>query len=600
MRAHVLGLVTAAILFGGVDCAPASVITPAKSLRALSGRQVWVPICSRRGVNGSSAWFDNANTVVMDQVACVSPAYGTVTAVKLVYAAFDMPQQGEVDRPVTATGTAAVYVPGGGVAVGNSFTVFANGSVAIGSMVLNFSSTALGASGISVGQTVTSTGGGIAAGTYVVGVANSFAAGSGNAPVSTVVTLSAPTTATTAAGQPMSFSGLFVPAKFAGRRQFSIEPAHDVVTSDPMSVYLAPGTGFFVRSFATMSAPAMQLMDYPGTGSRLAGEFDNRGTSLSDQTLTPVALANTGGGYWCPVAVLGLVNLPPGQQSPGAILILGDSIAAGTGDTADTLGFQGYIQRSLENIAGFITAARGSTTAISVAAHGDGQYALSIDSGVTDVLLEDGRNDLLSFNESDTQLSQAITQIASRYAAAGKRVWCFTVPPTTQSNDGWISLANQSWTVAVANTGAGAMSTGAVSVAMSSVANLLVGQTVSGTSVAGGTIITAIAGNTLTLSAPIMAQIPAATKLSFGSLLASASTAETYRQSYNAALRRNYTAMGCAGIVDDDKVFADSGGSGKWRADLGQASLDGVHPSTALHQAAVSAGLITAARFLLQ
>jgi len=190
--------------------------------------------------------------------------------------------------------------------------------------------------------------------------------------------------------------------------------------------------------------------------------------------------------------------------------------------------------------------------------------------------------------EIDYQLSQA------------GRGLKYSVPPTTQSNDGWISLANQSWTVAVANTGAGATSTGAVSVAMSSVANLLVGQTVSGTSVAGGTIITAIAGNTLTLSAPIMAQIPAATKLSFGSLLASASTAETYRQSYNAALRRNYTAMGCAGIVDDDKVFADSGGSGKWRADLGQASLDGVHPSTALHQAAVSAGLITAARFLLQ
>jgi hypothetical protein len=204
----------------------ASVVTPAKSLRALAGRPVWVPICSRRGVNGSSPWFDNINTAVMDQVACVSPAYGTVTAVKLVYAAFDMPQQGEVDRPVTAIGTASVYVPGA-----NNFQVFANGSVSAGSTVLNFSSTALGANGISVGQVVSSVGGGIAANTYVAAVANSFAAGSGNAPTGTVVTLSNPTTAATAAGQPMNFSGSFVPAKFGGRRQFTIEPAHDVVTS---------------------------------------------------------------------------------------------------------------------------------------------------------------------------------------------------------------------------------------------------------------------------------------------------------------------------------------------------------------------------------
>ena len=117
----------------------ASVVTPQKSLRALSGRQVWVPICSRRGINGSSAWFDSSNTTVMDQVACVSPSYGTVTALKLVYAAFDQPQQGETDRPVTASGTAAVYVPSG-----NNNVVLSSGSVPAGSAVLNFSATALG------------------------------------------------------------------------------------------------------------------------------------------------------------------------------------------------------------------------------------------------------------------------------------------------------------------------------------------------------------------------------------------------------------------------------------------------------------------------
>ena len=498
--------------------ADAGLITPAKTLRALAGRQVWVPICSRRGVNGSSAWFDNTNTAVMDQVACVSPAFGTVTAVKLVYAAFDMPQQGEADRPVTMTGTAAFYVPSA-----NANTVLANGSVASGSTVINFASTTLGANGISAGQVISSNGGGIAPNSYVVSVANSFVAGSGNLPVSTVVTINNPTTATTAAGQPMNFMGSFIPVKFGGKRQFTIEPAHDVVTSDPVSVELSAGTSFFIRSFATASAAGMQLMDYPGAGSRLAGEFDNRSTNPLDQTTVPVALSNTGGGFWCPVAVLGLVTLPAGQPNPGAVLVLGDSIAAGTGDNADALGLQGYIQRSLENNIGFVTAARGSTTAFSVLSHGDGQYALSVDTGITDVLLEDGRNDISSFQVTDTQLESYITQITARYALAGKRVWCFTVPPTTQSNDGWMSAGNQSWTVAVANTGSAVTSTGAFTLTMVSLANLAVGQAVSGPSIAAGTVITALGGSTLTLSVPVTAAIPASTKLSFGAANSSAS-----------------------------------------------------------------------------
>ncbi len=570
----------------------AGVVTPPKSLRALAGRQVWVPICSRRGVNGSSAWFDNTNVSVMDQVACVSPAYGSVTAVKLVYAAFDMPQQGETDRPVVASGTAAVYVPSA-----NANVVLANGAVASGASVLTFGASTLGANGISVGQTVSSSGGGIAANTYVVSVANSFNAGAGNVPTSTAVTLSNPVTATTAAGQPISFAGSFIPAKFGGRRQFTLEPAHDVVTSDPIGVELLAGTTFYVRSFATMSAAGLQLMDYPGSGSRMTNEFDSRGAAVADQTMVPLALSNTGGGYWCPVAVLGLVTLPPGQPSPGSALILGDSIAAGTGDTADALGLQGYIQRSLENNMGFITAARGSTTAFSVVAHGDGQYALSVDTGITDVLLEDGRNDVASFQETDAQLETYISAIAVRYNAAGKRVWCFTVPPTTQSNDGWTSLANQSWTVAVANTGAAAASAGTTVVNMATAANIAVGQAVAGAGIGAGTTVSAVSGNALTLSSALVGALPAGSKLSFGSAASTAATAEVYRRSFNAYLRQNAQALGCSGVIDADSVFADQGGSGKWRVDLGPASADGVHPSAALHQAAVAAGLIRPAMF---
>lgn len=138
------------------------------------------------------------------------------------------------------------------------------------------------------------------------------------------------------------------PAKFGGHRQFTIKPAHDVVTLDAMSVNLPAGTQCFVRTPASFSATGLQLMDYPGSGSKLTGEFDSRSTSLNDQVGMPAVLSNTGGGLWCPVAVLGLVSVPVGTAVPGGVLILGDSIAAGTGDNADALGLQGYVQRSFE------------------------------------------------------------------------------------------------------------------------------------------------------------------------------------------------------------------------------------------------------------
>ena len=464
--------------------------------------------------------------------------------------------------------------------------------------MLSFSPTSLNANGASIGQTVTSTTG-LSAGTYVSGIANGFVAGSGNTPSTLVITVSAATTAAVTVGQAFTFSGSSVAAKFGGKRQFTVEPAHDVVTSDPIAVQLPPGQQFFVRTAASFSAAGLQLMDYPGTGSRLAGEFDSRGTSLNDQTLIPTVLGSSGGGYRCPVAVLGLVTLSAGKVAPGAVLVLGDSIGAGTGDTADGLGFQGYIQRSLENNVPFVTAARGSTTAFGLAARGDGQFALSVDTGITDVLLELGRNDIEAFQQTDSQTEGTIASLVARYASAGKRVWCLSLPPTTQSNDGWTSLGNQSWSVASASTSAAA-SAGSSTIVLQSSIGVVAGLAVSGTGIAAGTSVSSISGSTITLSVPVAATVPASTRLNFGTANATVSTAETYRRSYNGYLRSSAASMGCSGLIDVDAVFADPGGSGKWRVDLGAASADGVHPAAVLHQAVVNAGLIAPSMFVAQ
>jgi hypothetical protein len=663
------------LLVGAVISVPpawASVTTPAKSLRTLNGRPLWVPICSRRGVNGSAAYTDSTNTAAMDQVLCTAPSWGKVTALKLVYAGFDLPQMGEQDRLISATITAAIFQP-----ANNQYAIASSAATSFPSSTLQFAGGSFNSNALSIGQQISGTG--IPAGDYVTGI--SRVVGTSNAISTVSITLALPTTANTASGQLFTFAGQFTPVAFGGIRSVALTPRHDVLTSDPAAVQVAAGGQFWVRTAASFSGTGIMLMDYPGTGSRVLAntaygitydEFDTRGTTLNDLTMAPVSGSNTGGGYFCPWYVLGLVTPNVGAAVPGAVLVLGDSIGAGTGDLADGLYLQGYIQRSLENNIPFITAARGSTTAQMLVARGDGQYAATIDTGVTDVLVELGRNDIQQFSATAAMVEGYTASIAARYGAAGMRVWCFTVPPTTYSNDGWTTLANQGFpmtnqtTSAVTASGSNtigittplaapvvgqtvdvsptaqllstAVSAGATSLTLISASGLSVGQAVYGPSIASGTTITSVSGsviglsaattgsmsanmsltfgtgiapgttisgysaNVISLSKPTIASIAASTTLLTGTQAASASGVETQRQAFNSYLRTvaGRAALGCSGLVDVDSVFADQAGSGKWRVDLGPASVDGVHPGAALHQAVVNAGIINAGMFPAQ
>jgi hypothetical protein len=113
--------------------------------------------------------------------------------------------------------------------------------------------------------------------------------------------------------------------------------------------------------------------------------------------------------------------------------------------------------------------------------------------------------------------------------------------------------------------------------------------------VAPGTVVTAVNNATLaiTISTPTTAALPASTRLYFGATAQSGSPIELQRTAYDAYLRGNWRSAGCSGLIDIDATVADQVNQGKWRTDLGQGSSDGVHPSAALHQAAVNAGLIT-------
>ncbi len=597
-----LMLSAASLKLLGAEAMAAPPPSPSRTRSQLGARQALVPIGFRgRGANGSAAYFDASSTTSMDQTAWWAPPVGQVTAIQLVYAAFDMPQSGEVDRQVTATLTAALSFP-----TTPAITVQANAAQASGATVETFSGTLLGVNGITQGAAVTSSGGGIAAGTYVTSAPLASAAGAGNSPTTTTVNLSAATTAATVGGQPYTFTGSIVPVTFGGSRTLTIAPKHGDYRSDFIACSPAPGSQFLVRNFASFSAAGAQLMDYPGVQSgvatRLAGEFSTRSTGGTDQTLNPSVLSNTGGGYFCPVGILALVTMPAGVPVPGAALLLGDSIDAGTGDNSDgTYGCMGYVQRSLAARGiGFIGVARGSTTAFAASVQERGQAGLAVDSGVTDVFLGFGRNDIQIGRLPAAAVIQALQTDAAPFLAGGKRVWVRTDPPTTYSNDGYLSAANQGFPVATASTAAGATASASTTLAMASVASLAVGQLVcpsgSGTgTISAGTTVSSVGTASIVLSQPLSAALPGSSVLCFGTATSSASPVEVQRLAKNASLLGSYASYGYAGVVDLNGVASDA--TGRWvtpsvGGTIVAGTVDGVHPSPAVHQLAVSAGIV--------
>lgn len=420
-----------------------------RSLRQLGGRQAWLPIGFRgRGLPGSGGNADLTNNSLTDFTIWQAPSFSAVRAIKLVYSGFDLSNFGPIDRGQIVTGYASAFLPGA-----NSFVAYPAATVASGATSFNlYCSSALQSNAVSQGMAISGTG--IATGTYVVSVSPTYASASGTLS-SYMITLSQATTAALSGPSPgpataLSISGSLFPTRWGGRRQASIEPMHDMLVSDEVPLLLSPNQLFGIRGSWTFGNAINSVADYPAPTSgstrlTLGGitESCNRGMNLPDLSLSPYQPANSGGGFWPPVAILGL--LADAKPRP-AVLIVGDSIAAGTGDLADSSGRMGYIQRSLGNAIPWASVARGSTTATQAAAATRGLYRLAEEANCTDVLLEYCRNDINAGVAAlgSFSVKTMVASVAAPFITAGMRVWVFTCPPTTNSTDSWTTAANQS------------------------------------------------------------------------------------------------------------------------------------------------------------
>ena len=220
-------------------------------------------------------------------------------------------------------------------------------------------------------------------------------------------------------------------------------PAGATVWSDPVPVYVPKGTRFYIRSFCSVLAG----QSWPrGVVPVVAnGDQSEEGLGLTDNTLGGT-YSGTNGACYGPCAVVGMTATPT-----ASVLLLTDSLGWGQGDdpsgisstpTGDGNGNYGPFQRAFFNAGiGFVKMTKSGLYARDVVGQNIRTRLFAPYCGSAVVIL--GTNDLTG-NQPLSAIQAALREIWGSLAAQGCRVFACTVPPKTNSTDGWMSLGNQS------------------------------------------------------------------------------------------------------------------------------------------------------------
>lgn len=207
-------------------------------------------------------------------------------------------------------------------------------------------------------------------------------------------------------------------------------PDGGTAISDPIPVLVAVGGTLYTRSGVAVSAEQKWPL---GLQSRSGQDTRN---STSDVTTGTGALSAASGQYFFgPSAILGV----PTTDKPG-VLLIGDSITQGTGDSPDN----GWAIRGLNNQFGYIQSAKASTSAGNWMVNANLYQRLKIYPSCKYAVLALGHNDL-SGADAPTLITRLQT-IAAYLSAVGVRVYPATMPPYTTSSDYWQTVGNQTVT----------------------------------------------------------------------------------------------------------------------------------------------------------
>jgi hypothetical protein len=239
-------------------------------------------------------------------------------------------------------------------------------------------------------------------------------------------------------------SGKVYQVTFRGAKLYTLAPG-GTVACDPLPIEVTKGQTIYARVF--MSSGSFFINRSP-TGNTSDGGF----TATTDLTGTGSGAVTTAFAFgYAPSAIIGTPLATVG--TPKAVIIQGDSIAAGSTDgknvqdgyypTAPWLAGGGYLMRALSGNAGVVSVATPGDKMTEFLAN-DGHFRRG---GFTQyakyAVIEYGVNDISS-GRTAAQLEQDLLTQATRNLARGivKNI-ITTNTPETSSTDRWATIGNQ-------------------------------------------------------------------------------------------------------------------------------------------------------------
>lgn len=229
----------------------------------------------------------------------------------------------------------------------------------------------------------------------------------------------------------LEYSGVTYPIYFGGAKSVLLPAGAPFVMSDPMGLELPAGAVTWIRTTVTISAgqfwPKGVYVSVSGEGSV---DSNNSATQIyGTGALSPTGGVNSAWAYTA-LAMLGI----PAKATP-AVLVIGDSITAGSGESSGTTAEHGFALRGLVNATNpvpWAQVARGGDMA------SQGTMALTprrltVADYATHALCALGTNDLASAGLTAAQTQAALTVLWTRLKAHGLKITASLVMPRIQS-----------------------------------------------------------------------------------------------------------------------------------------------------------------------
>lgn len=231
-------------------------------------------------------------------------------------------------------------------------------------------------------------------------------------------------------------AGTFYPVMFDSGRDKIVKPGQ-VVVSDVVGVDIPKGAKFYTRVLVTVADTTQQ---WPTSQQAVFGAGDGRSFGTTDLTTSGTVTSAGGSFVYAPLAILGKTKSPT-----ATVIILGDSLAAGVGDSFDADANRGFAVRALCGNVGYMQGAVSGQKAVDYATRIQVARRLSFAGSCRYAVVNLGINDVAS-GRTLAQIQGDLTAIWNALTARGVKVWQCTLTPKTSSTDGWTTTAGQTVT----------------------------------------------------------------------------------------------------------------------------------------------------------